>query len=113
MLCCLPLQEYIRRQLEEEQRQLEILQQQLLHEQALLLVMGKPRASHLLCVHPLCVCVPVRVPQPASPRGGILQACGTSKVLWRPNTFPALVGHLKTLETLVVHSLVTLSLCET
>lgn len=42
ILCCLPLQEYIRRQLEEEQRQLEILQQQLLHEQALLLVMGKP-----------------------------------------------------------------------
>lgn len=31
-------QEYIRRQLEEEQRQLEILQQQLLQEQALLLV---------------------------------------------------------------------------
>lgn len=33
-----PYQEYIRRQLEEEQRQLEILQQQLLQEQALLLV---------------------------------------------------------------------------
>lgn len=31
-------QEYIRRQLEEEQRHLEILQQQLLHEQAMLLV---------------------------------------------------------------------------
>lgn len=41
----LPLQEYIRRQLEEEQRQLEILQQQLLHEQALLLVMGKSHTS--------------------------------------------------------------------
>lgn len=41
----LPLQEYIRRQLEEEQRQLEILQQQLLHEQALLLVMGKLHSS--------------------------------------------------------------------
>uniref|UniRef100_A0A3P9MHP4 non-specific serine/threonine protein kinase n=1 Tax=Oryzias latipes TaxID=8090 RepID=A0A3P9MHP4_ORYLA len=34
---CVP-QEYIRRQLEEEQRHLEILQQQLLHEQAMLLV---------------------------------------------------------------------------
>lgn len=39
-------QEYIRRQLEEEQRHLEILQQQLLHEQAMLLVsvwQPKPR----------------------------------------------------------------------
>uniref|UniRef100_A0A3P8ZSB8 non-specific serine/threonine protein kinase n=1 Tax=Esox lucius TaxID=8010 RepID=A0A3P8ZSB8_ESOLU len=34
-------QEYIRRQLEEEQRHLEILQQQLLHEQAMLLVRPK------------------------------------------------------------------------
>uniref|UniRef100_A0A8C3G9N2 non-specific serine/threonine protein kinase n=1 Tax=Cyclopterus lumpus TaxID=8103 RepID=A0A8C3G9N2_CYCLU len=33
-------QEYIRRQLEEEQRHLELLQQQLLHEQAMLLVSG-------------------------------------------------------------------------
>lgn len=41
--CCPCLQEYIRRQLEEEQRQLEILQQQLLQEQALLLVNGRPR----------------------------------------------------------------------
>uniref|UniRef100_A0A8C3UZ33 non-specific serine/threonine protein kinase n=1 Tax=Catharus ustulatus TaxID=91951 RepID=A0A8C3UZ33_CATUS len=41
--CCPCLQEYIRRQLEEEQRQLEILQQQLLQEQALLLVNGGPR----------------------------------------------------------------------
>ena len=56
ILCCLPLQEYIRRQLEEEQRQLEILQQQLLHEQALLLVMGMP--SPLVCsVSISCVCV--------------------------------------------------------
>lgn len=37
-LCRHAAQEYIRRQLEEEQRQLEILQQQLLQEQALLLV---------------------------------------------------------------------------
>uniref|UniRef100_A0A8C7GBW4 non-specific serine/threonine protein kinase n=1 Tax=Oncorhynchus kisutch TaxID=8019 RepID=A0A8C7GBW4_ONCKI len=35
-------QEYIRRQLEEEQRHLEILQQQLLHEQAMLLVRNFP-----------------------------------------------------------------------
>ncbi|XP_036830747.1 mitogen-activated protein kinase kinase kinase kinase 4 isoform X13 [Oncorhynchus mykiss] len=37
-------QEYIRRQLEEEQRHLEILQQQLLHEQAMLLV--RPNSEH-------------------------------------------------------------------
>uniref|UniRef100_A0A8C7U4F3 non-specific serine/threonine protein kinase n=1 Tax=Oncorhynchus mykiss TaxID=8022 RepID=A0A8C7U4F3_ONCMY len=37
-------QEYIRRQLEEEQRHLEILQQQLLHEQAMLLV--RPNSQH-------------------------------------------------------------------
>uniref|UniRef100_A0A8B9TI97 non-specific serine/threonine protein kinase n=1 Tax=Anas platyrhynchos TaxID=8839 RepID=A0A8B9TI97_ANAPL len=43
--------EYIRRQLEEEQRQLEILQQQLLQEQALLLVNGRPRSS-LAASHP-------------------------------------------------------------
>ncbi|KAK1786248.1 hypothetical protein P4O66_017949, partial [Electrophorus voltai] len=42
--------EYIRQQLEEEQRQLEILQQQLLEEQALLLVMGQG-THHVL--HPL------------------------------------------------------------
>lgn len=36
-------QEYIRRQLEEEQRHLEILQQQLLQEQAMLLV------KHCIC----------------------------------------------------------------
>lgn len=36
--CRFDWQEYIRRQLEEEQRHLEILQQQLLHEQAMLLV---------------------------------------------------------------------------
>lgn len=35
-------QDYIRHRLEEEQRQLEILQQQLLQEQALLLVTGSP-----------------------------------------------------------------------
>lgn len=37
-MCVCDWQEYIRRQLEEEQRHLEILQQQLLHEQAMLLV---------------------------------------------------------------------------
>uniref|UniRef100_A0AAY4B4N9 non-specific serine/threonine protein kinase n=1 Tax=Denticeps clupeoides TaxID=299321 RepID=A0AAY4B4N9_9TELE len=48
------LQEYIRRQLEEEQRQLEILQQQLLQEQALLLVPAKEISlHHLLLSFPL------------------------------------------------------------
>ena len=40
---CSLRQEYIRRQLEEEQRHLELLQQQLLQEQAMLLV--TPRAA--------------------------------------------------------------------
>lgn len=62
----LPLQEYIRRQLEEEQRQLEILQQQLLHEQALLLVMGKSHTSRPAWCSPWvracsCACVSVCV----------------------------------------------------
>lgn len=42
-------QEYIRRQLEEEQRHLEILQQQLLHEQAMLLVRNQQTAHLLAC----------------------------------------------------------------
>uniref|UniRef100_A0A8C3UX36 non-specific serine/threonine protein kinase n=1 Tax=Catharus ustulatus TaxID=91951 RepID=A0A8C3UX36_CATUS len=67
--CCPCLQEYIRRQLEEEQRQLEILQQQLLQEQALLLVNGGPRprlplsarvASACARVHP---CPPSDIPK--------------------------------------------------
>uniref|UniRef100_A0A674E4L4 non-specific serine/threonine protein kinase n=1 Tax=Salmo trutta TaxID=8032 RepID=A0A674E4L4_SALTR len=45
-------QEYIRRQLEEEQRHLEILQQQLLHEQAMLLVRN---------LHPTTLTLPGRV----------------------------------------------------
>uniref|UniRef100_A0A4W4GQD6 non-specific serine/threonine protein kinase n=1 Tax=Electrophorus electricus TaxID=8005 RepID=A0A4W4GQD6_ELEEL len=40
-------QEYIRRQLEEEQRHLEILQQQLLHEQAMLLVGAQAFPAHV------------------------------------------------------------------
>lgn len=53
-LCWHATQEYIRRQLEEEQRQLEILQQQLLQEQALLLVtIALPRAA--TAIH-LCLC---------------------------------------------------------
>lgn len=95
--CCPWLQEYIRRQLEEEQRQLEILQQQLLQEQALLLVNGRPRprlplaarvASACARVHP---CPPgcllpcrevedtVAASMPAamagSPRGACLSPC--------------------------------------
>lgn len=38
-------QEYIRRQLEEEQRHLEMLQEQLLREQAMLLVSLKPHVT--------------------------------------------------------------------
>lgn len=45
-------QEYIRRQLEEEQRHLEILQQQLLHEQAMLLVRNQ-QTPHLLAGYSL------------------------------------------------------------
>lgn len=60
-LCRHAAQEYIRRQLEEEQRQLEILQQQLLQEQALLMVtIALPRAStasHLCCVAPYPHCM--------------------------------------------------------
>lgn len=57
-VCWPAAQEYIRRQLEEEQRQLEILQQQLLQEQALLLVtIALPCATtappHLCCVAPI------------------------------------------------------------
>lgn len=62
--CCPHLQEYIRRQLEEEQRQLEILQQQLLQEQALLLVNGRPRPRFLLSAHVVSACALVA---PVSP----------------------------------------------
>lgn len=62
--CCPCLQEYIRRQLEEEQRQLEILQQQLLQEQALLLVNGRPRPRLPLSAR---VCVRMSPPAPVSP----------------------------------------------
>uniref|UniRef100_A0A667XV38 non-specific serine/threonine protein kinase n=1 Tax=Myripristis murdjan TaxID=586833 RepID=A0A667XV38_9TELE len=52
-LCLRDAQEYIRRQLEEEQRQLEILQQQLLQEQALLLVTtGGAHPSRFCKRHP-------------------------------------------------------------
>lgn len=61
-VCRHAAQEYIRRQLEEEQRQLEILQQQLLQEQALLLVMvllmPHPPSPSVLCApppHPHCM----------------------------------------------------------
>jgi len=69
--CCPCLQEYIRRQLEEEQRQLEILQQQLLQEQALLLVNGRPRPRLPLSARVASACARTspRVP-PAVPRRG-------------------------------------------
>uniref|UniRef100_A0A8C8IBU3 non-specific serine/threonine protein kinase n=1 Tax=Oncorhynchus tshawytscha TaxID=74940 RepID=A0A8C8IBU3_ONCTS len=47
-------QEYIRRQLEEEQRHLEILQQQLLHEQAMLLVRPNSVTPHTITPPPPC-----------------------------------------------------------
>uniref|UniRef100_A0A673JYF8 non-specific serine/threonine protein kinase n=1 Tax=Sinocyclocheilus rhinocerous TaxID=307959 RepID=A0A673JYF8_9TELE len=62
---CVQVCEYIRRQLEEEQRQLEILQQQLLQEQALLLVTER-RLS------PCCTPEPC----PSSPRPCGLFLCG-------------------------------------
>uniref|UniRef100_A0A8C3JTQ2 non-specific serine/threonine protein kinase n=1 Tax=Calidris pygmaea TaxID=425635 RepID=A0A8C3JTQ2_9CHAR len=65
-------QEYIRRQLEEEQRQLEILQQQLLQEQALLLVNGRPPAT-LAAFCPRRVRMSHRVPPP--PGVGWSPAC--------------------------------------
>uniref|UniRef100_A0A671MUK8 non-specific serine/threonine protein kinase n=1 Tax=Sinocyclocheilus anshuiensis TaxID=1608454 RepID=A0A671MUK8_9TELE len=68
-------QEYIRRQLEEEQRHLEILQQQLLHEQAMLLVRDVFRAA-LVC-HSVLVCVQVderhRRSVQGSPQTAVLQ----------------------------------------
>lgn len=60
-------QEYIRRQLEEEQRQLEILQQQLLQEQALLLVtLVLQCQTTALPPSPCCavLCGPPRPPPP-------------------------------------------------
>lgn len=63
-LCWRVAQEYIRRQLEEEQRQLEILQQQLLQEQALLLVTSAlPCATTAPC---LCHMPPTPHPIPAA-----------------------------------------------
>lgn len=69
-----PPQEYIRHKLEEEQRQLEILQQQLLQEQALLLVQT---LGHL-------------PPPPPGPQG---QVPGPAQVVGRsPEPFPWVWG---------------------
>ncbi|XP_029567529.1 mitogen-activated protein kinase kinase kinase kinase 4 isoform X5 [Salmo trutta] len=78
-------QEYIRRQLEEEQRHLEILQQQLLHEQAMLLVrpnsaderyrkniQGSPQAAQ------------VKVQPPVPPRAAETVANGNAPVAAPP-----------------------------
>ena len=64
--CCPCLQEYIRRQLEEEQRQLEILQQQLLQEQALLLVNGRPRPRLPLSARVASACARVHPCPPSA-----------------------------------------------
>lgn len=73
---------------------------------------GQPPALRSSCVC-VCVCPYLCPPHMPAHKGGILQASWTSKVLWKPNALPDLVGHLNTLETLVMHSLVTQSLCET
>ncbi|KAM9485256.1 mitogen-activated protein kinase kinase kinase kinase 4-like isoform 11-T11 [Salvelinus alpinus] len=78
-------QEYIRRQLEEEQRHLEILQQQLLHEQAMLLVrpncaderyrkniQGSPQAAQ------------VKVQPPVPPRAAETIANGNAPIAVQP-----------------------------
>ncbi|XP_014020619.2 mitogen-activated protein kinase kinase kinase kinase 4 isoform X6 [Salmo salar] len=78
-------QEYIRRQLEEEQRHLEILQQQLLHEQAMLLVrpnsaderyrkniQGSPQAAQ------------VKVQPPVPPRAAETMANGNAPIAVQP-----------------------------
>ncbi|XP_031661292.1 mitogen-activated protein kinase kinase kinase kinase 4-like isoform X10 [Oncorhynchus kisutch] len=78
-------QEYIRRQLEEEQRHLEILQQQLLHEQAMLLVrpnsaderyrkniQGSPQAAQ------------VKVQPPVPPRAAETIANGNTPIAVQP-----------------------------
>ncbi|XP_070979911.1 mitogen-activated protein kinase kinase kinase kinase 4-like isoform X9 [Oncorhynchus clarkii lewisi] len=79
-------QEYIRRQLEEEQRHLEILQQQLLHEQAMLLVrpnsaderyrkniQGSPQAAQ------------VKVQPPVPPRAAETIANGNTPIAVQPS----------------------------
>uniref|UniRef100_A0AAQ5YVQ9 non-specific serine/threonine protein kinase n=1 Tax=Amphiprion ocellaris TaxID=80972 RepID=A0AAQ5YVQ9_AMPOC len=53
-------QEYIRRQLEEEQRHLEMLQEQLLREQAMLLVMASSSHTHVITIRMCLLQVPVR-----------------------------------------------------
>ncbi|XP_064869958.1 mitogen-activated protein kinase kinase kinase kinase 4 isoform X8 [Oncorhynchus nerka] len=73
-------QEYIRRQLEEEQRHLEILQQQLLHEQAMQLaderyrknIQGSPQAAQ------------VKVQPPVPPRAAETVANGNAPAMHRP-----------------------------
>ncbi|KAJ8012965.1 hypothetical protein DPEC_G00048360 [Dallia pectoralis] len=73
-------QEYIRRQLEEEQRHLELLQQQLLHEQAMLLaderyrknIQGSPQAAQ------------VKVQPPVPPRAAETVANGNAPVAAPP-----------------------------
>lgn len=79
--CCPCLQEYIRRQLEEEQRQLEILQQQLLQEQALLLVNGRPQPRLPLSARVASACAHVRPcpPECLLPPRGVGDAAVTAE----------------------------------
>ncbi|XP_064869950.1 mitogen-activated protein kinase kinase kinase kinase 4 isoform X2 [Oncorhynchus nerka] len=93
-------QEYIRRQLEEEQRHLEILQQQLLHEQAMQLVrpnsaderyrkniQGSPQAAQ------------VKVQPPVPPRAAETVANGNAPAMHRPMEAQVQWSHLSALKS--------------
>ncbi|XP_035605524.1 mitogen-activated protein kinase kinase kinase kinase 4-like isoform X4 [Oncorhynchus keta] len=93
-------QEYIRRQLEEEQRHLEILQQQLLHEQAMQLVrpnsaderyrkniQGSPQAAQ------------VKVQPPVPPRAAETVANGNAPAMHRPMEAQVQWSHLSGLKS--------------
>ncbi|XP_055733967.1 mitogen-activated protein kinase kinase kinase kinase 4-like isoform X3 [Salvelinus fontinalis] len=78
-------QEYIRRQLEEEQRHLEILQQQLLHEQAMLLV--RPNSAderYRKNIQGSPQAVQVKVQPPVPPRAAETVANGNALVAAPP-----------------------------
>ncbi|XP_064869951.1 mitogen-activated protein kinase kinase kinase kinase 4 isoform X3 [Oncorhynchus nerka] len=88
-------QEYIRRQLEEEQRHLEILQQQLLHEQAMQLaderyrknIQGSPQAAQ------------VKVQPPVPPRAAETVANGNAPAMHRPMEAQVQWSHLSALKS--------------
>lgn len=85
-----PPQEYIRHKLEEEQRQLEILQQQLLQEQALLLVQTLGHLPPLHWAHRgRCLARPRRWADPLNPSPGCGGwGCHLGEVSGSPSSFP-------------------------